>query len=114
MSAEHTDSFKKVMRMSKEQCHYILTKIEKDVTPRPMIGVHEIINVKAWLALTLRFLATGETYRSIRFQFRIFRAATSYIIVQASKAIRAHTAEYMAVITTTRECLTISTEFEER
>ena len=39
------------------------------------------------LALTLRFLATGETFRSIEFQFRVSRTAISYIVLEVCEAI---------------------------
>ena len=77
LSAEDTCSFREMIQMSKEDYNYILIKIEKYITPNQIIGGHEIINAKARLALTLRFLATGETYRPLCFQFRISRAAIS-------------------------------------
>ena len=58
----------------------ILSHIEEDITPRQVLGGHKVINPNARLALTLRFLATGETYRSLCFQFRIFMTFISYII----------------------------------
>lgn len=39
------------------------------------------------LALTLRFLATGETFRSLEFQFRVSRTAISYIVLEVCEAI---------------------------
>ena len=39
------------------------------------------------LTLVLRFLATGETYRSLSFQFRISRSAISYIVQEVCSAI---------------------------
>ena len=68
----------------------ILSHIEEDITPRQVLGGHKVINPKARLALTLRFLATGETYRSLCFQFRLSRAAISYIINNACKAMVTH------------------------
>ena len=44
------------------------------------------------LALTLRFLATLETFRSLEYQFWISRKATSYIINEVCKAIVAELA----------------------
>ena len=114
LSAEDTDSFKEMIRMSKEEYNFILAKIEKDITPKQIVGGNKICTAKEKLSLTLRFLATGETYRSLCWQFRISRAAISYIIIQVCKAIKTQLAEYMTVPTTTREWLAISRKFGER
>ena len=39
------------------------------------------------LALTIRFLATGESFQSLSFQFRIGRATVGGIVTQVCKAI---------------------------
>ena len=103
-----------MIHTSKEEYNYILTKMEKDITSRQIIGEHKIINAKTRLALKLRFLAIGETYQSLCFQCRISRAAISYIIDQVSKPIRTHLAEYIAVPTAKREWLAICTKLGER
>ena len=61
LSIEDTSGFKEMMRMSKEDFIYILEQIEQDITPTQVIGGHAVICPKARLALTIRFLATGET-----------------------------------------------------
>ena len=47
----------------------------------------KIIKPAERLVLTIRFLATGETFRSLSFQFRISERAISYIIDEVTKAI---------------------------
>ena len=54
--------------------------MEADITPQEILGGNKVITASERLAVTLRFLATGETYRSLSFQFRISRAAISYLI----------------------------------
>ena len=87
LSAEDSVSFKEMMRMSKGDYLYILKQIERDITPKKILGGNEVINAKARLAVTLRFFATGETFRSLSFQFRISRAGISYIVLEVCKAI---------------------------
>ena len=82
LSAEDSGSFREMMRMSKEDFNYVLSQIAIEITPKQVTGGHSVIGPKIRLALTLRFLATVETYRSLSFQFRISRAAISYIIVE--------------------------------
>ena len=115
LTIEDTSGFKEMMRMSKEDFIYVLEQIEQDITPTQVIGGHAVICPKARLALTIRFLATGETYRSLSFQFRISRAAISYIISQVSRAIYRHLGgAYLKVPSTCEEWLAVSKKFEER
>ena len=44
--------------------------------------------------LTIRFLATGETFRSLSYQFRISERTISYIIEQVTKAIAHYVGKY--------------------
>lgn len=65
--------------------------------------------------MTLRFLATGETFRSLSFQFRISRSAISYIVRDVCQAIFKVLGEkYLRVPTTVDEWLEIALKFEER
>ena len=73
---EDTASYKEMMRMTYEDVLVSLKLIDKDITPKQISGGNPIIAPKARLTLTIRFLATGETYRSLAFQFRISVAAT--------------------------------------
>ena len=50
---------------------------------------------KQRLALTLRFLATGESIRSLEYQFLIIRKAISYIIDEVCRAIEVLAGTYL-------------------
>ena len=50
------------------------------------MGGELIVPVKR-RALRLRFLATGESFRSLHFQFSISRPAISYIVAEVCEAI---------------------------
>ena len=41
--------------------------MEADITPQEILGGNKVITASERLAVTLRFLATGETYRSLSF-----------------------------------------------
>ena len=62
--------------------------IEPYITPKDILGATEVI--KERLALTIRFLATGETYHSLNFQFRVPVSAISYIVKEVCSAIKKH------------------------
>ena len=86
LSIEDTAAYKEMMRMSYEEFLHILI-IEKDITPTQIFGGHKVIPAKARLTVTIRFLATGETFRSLSFQFRISKGAISYIVRDVCNAI---------------------------
>ena len=73
------------------------------------------MNADERLALTLRFLATGEALKSLSFQFRISLSAVSYIVKGCCKAIVEKMAsEFIKVPSSQEEWLRISQQFEER
>ena len=49
--------------------------------------MRKLISPKERLALTLRYLATGETFRSVEYQFRICRKVICYIVLEVCDAI---------------------------
>ena len=68
----------------------LLAAIEPFISPQE--SYHEVATIKAneRLELTLRFLATGETFRSLGFRFLISRSAISYIVICACEALINH------------------------
>ena len=85
---EDTKGYNEMMRMSYPSFEFLLTKIEKDITPMELEkGGLKPISPAERLTLTLRFLATGESFRSLSFQFRISKSAISYIVQEVCKAI---------------------------
>ena len=84
LSIEDTAAFKEMMRMSHEDFLHILRSTEKDITPNQVLGGHKAICPKARLAVTIRFLATGETFISLSFQFQMSKGAISYIVTDVS------------------------------
>ena len=84
---EDTPSYREMMRMTHEDFVKILELIEPDITCCQVTGGHKVISAAERLTLTIRFLATGETYRSLSFQFRISESAISYIVNEVCQAI---------------------------
>ena len=67
------------------------------------------------LTLALRYLATGESFSSLSFQFRISERAISYIVKEVCKAIVKHLVPvHLRVPSSTGEWLHIANTFEER
>ena len=67
------------------------------------------------LALTLRFLATGETFQSLHFQFRISRPAISYNVTEVCEAVTKMLGpSYLKVPSSEQEWLQIAKQLEEK
>ena len=76
------------MGMSPDQFAEIFNVIELDISPsRAPRWVSTRGCPAERLALTLRFLATGESFRSHHFKFRISRLAISYFVTEVCEAL---------------------------
>ena len=87
LSLQDTPAFKHIMRMSPDQFKEILNATEPDICKQSTnMGGEPIVPVER-RALTLRFLATGESFRSLHFQFKISRPAISHILTEVCEAM---------------------------
>ena len=78
LAAEDLPSFKHYMRMDVNSFRHLVEVTSPRIVKRNT-RMRSPISPSERLALTLRFLATGETFRSLEFQFRVSRTAISYI-----------------------------------
>ena len=74
-----------MLRMKYDTFKFILKEIEQDITPIALMS-GGLKTVSPGLTFTLRYLATGESHRSLSFQFRISRRTMSYIIQKVCRA----------------------------
>ncbi|XP_065069760.1 uncharacterized protein LOC135694808 [Rhopilema esculentum] len=114
LSIEDTAAYKEMMRMSHADFLFLLSLVERDITPQAILGGSPTITPKSRLALTIRFLATGESYRSLRFQFRISTSAISYIVNEVCAAIVKNVGPlYLKVPSSVEEWDEIAARFNE-
>nr|CAI5832083.1 unnamed protein product [Callosobruchus analis] len=78
--------FYEYLRISKESFHLLLYQPEPYLTGSGTI-FRDGISAEQSLVIRLRFLATGESFRSLAFQFRICHSWISTIIRQVSESI---------------------------
>ena len=115
LSLQDTPAFKEMMRMSPDQFKEILNAIEPEICKQSTKMGGEPIAPAERLALTLRFLATGESFRSLHFQFRISRPAISYIVTEVCEAITKKLGpSYLKVPSSEQEWLQIAKQFKEK
>lgn len=84
--AEPTGEFNNFVRMSSSDFEYILQKISPIIAKKDTYW-REAIPPKIRLALTLRFLATGDSYRSLHYLFKISSTLISRIIPEVCLAL---------------------------
>ena len=81
---EDAKTYREMMRMNYESFKQILGFIEPYITPKQSTIGTKIVSPAERLVLTIRFLATDETFCSLHFQSRIGERAISYIIEEVT------------------------------
>ena len=75
--------------------------------------MRECIKPEEMCCLMLRYLASGESFRSLEYQFRISRKAISYIIVEVCVAtLKRFGEDYLNTPNTSKNWQAISTKFD--
>ena len=112
---EDRNGFREMFRMDVRDFEFILRKIGDLISPKERPGGTLPIEADERLALTLRYLATGETLSSLIFQYRISLNAISYIVKGCCNAmVERLTFDFVKVPSTKAQWLEISKKFEER
>jgi hypothetical protein len=107
-------AFKEFIRMDESQFEFLVERltqkiIKEDTTMRQCIKPHEMV------CLTLRYLASGESFRSLEFQFRIGRKTVSKIVYDVCRAIfETLGPDHLNTPRSKEKWLEISQKFEER
>ena len=114
LAAEDLPSFKHYMRMDVNSFRRLVEVVSPRIVKRNT-RMRSPISSSERLALTLRFLATGETFRSLEFQFRVSRTAISYIVLEVCQAILSELgALCLQFPSTVEEWKVIENKFSER
>ena len=114
LATEDPSSFMEYLRMDEDHFNHLVSLvsplIKKDDT-----CMREAISPAERVALTLPFLATGESFHSLAFQFRISRHAISYIVDETCAAITEVIGkEFMQVPQSEEQWLRVREKFYER
>ena len=81
LAVEDAPAFARYFRMDKEKINDLVGRISIDIERQDTI-MRAVISPGERLAVTLRYLATGETFSSLESQFRISRTAISKIVFE--------------------------------
>ena len=112
---QDSDTYKEMMRMTYDTFCVLLNYIEPYISPTERYFGTKVIKATERLVLTSRFLATGETFKSLSYQFRISTNAISYIVKQVTEAIVTYVGKHFPKTPSSKsEWLTISNSFESK
>ena len=107
--------FREMFRMDVGDFEFILSKISDLISPKERLGGTRPVESDERLALTLHYLATGESFQSLSFQYRISMSAISHIVKGCFKAVVERlTPDFIKVPATKAKWLNVSERFEDR
>ena len=86
LASEDEEAFINYFRMNQVKFHFVTARIQEKIAKKNTL-MREAISPAERLAVTLRYLATGETFSSLEKQFRISRTAISAIVIEVSSSV---------------------------
>ena len=86
LQLEDECNYKDYLRMTSENFEEIFQLIKDDIR-KENTKMREPIPPRLKLAATIRFLSTGESYKSLQFQFRIHNSTLSLFVPEVCQAI---------------------------
>ena len=114
LQLEDRETFKRFLRVDVATFQDILARIEGKIT-KQTTSFRDPISPGLKLAFTLRYLATGNSYRDIRFGFRVAHNTISTLIIDVCQAlVDVLEPEFVKLPTDTAEWLEIAEGFEKK
>lgn len=104
--------FHRFLRMSPDRFEHLLSLVGPSIQKRDT-NFRNSIPAAERLALTLRYLASGDSQQSLSFNFRISASAISRILSETAAAIWENLSEYVRPPMSKEEWLRIENEFED-
>lgn len=96
LSIEDTGQYKNFCRMSSVDFEILINLLGPKISKRNT-NYRQSIPVNERLAVTLRFLATGDSYTSLMYLFKISKQSISTIVVDVCKALTEVLKHYIKV-----------------
>lgn len=98
LRTEDQNSFKNFLRMDDGHFNYLLSIVEKNIQKQNTF-FREALPARTKLEITLRFLATGESFSSLQYLFRVPKCSISKFIPSVCEEIYCALEEYIKVST---------------
>jgi hypothetical protein len=107
------DSLKNYLRMDLPVFEELLEKVTLSLQKKDTLS-RKAITPAEQLAVTIRFLATGESYTSLQYQFRISKGTLSIIIPKVCNVLATQCSEYIKCPNTEEQWQEIAAHFFQR
>lgn len=112
LELEDEVGYNNFFRMNAQQFWFVVDQVAHRIQKQDTV-MRESIRPDERVAVTLRFLATGETFKSLEFSFRISRTAISSIVIETCQAIHQIMGPTnLKTPSSTNEWLAIASRFE--
>ncbi|KAK9721614.1 hypothetical protein QE152_g20840 [Popillia japonica] len=108
---EDVDSYKNFLRMCVPHFDELLNNITNNISKQDTV-MRQAVCASHRLALTLRFLATGQTYRSLMYSTRIHESTISIIPEVCEAIINVMKNKYLKMPSSVDEWLAVANKFE--
>ncbi|XP_051579422.1 uncharacterized protein LOC127455506 [Myxocyprinus asiaticus] len=106
--------FRELLRMTADEFEFLLERVSPLIS-KQNTKLRKAITARDRLSITLRYLATGETFTSLAFQYCIGRSTVSCIVTTTCEALHLVLKdEYLKTPTSEDEWRTIAKHFFER
>ncbi|XP_067272628.1 uncharacterized protein [Pseudorasbora parva] len=114
LEKEDSFGFRKMLRMDHEEFNILLGTVEPLIA-KQNTKMRRAITARERLSLTLRFLATGESYKSLSFQYRMGACTISRTVTETTEALHQELKEeYLKTPKTEKEWQTIAASFQQK
>ena len=93
---KYSEDFKNLLRMSENDFAFLLERVSLSIQ-KADTNMREAIPSKTKLMITLRYLATGDSFKSLEFFFKIPKSTISKFLVEVLDAIIISLKEFIKV-----------------
>nr|XP_049466041.1 uncharacterized protein LOC120957856 [Anopheles coluzzii] len=107
------ETMNRFLRMKKEDFFHLLSLVGPKIAKMDT-DFRKAITEQEKLLITLRYLATGETFTSLQYVFRVSRHSISRIVKETCACLIEALRDYVKLPSTEEEWLAISRRFEQR
>nr|CAI5843406.1 unnamed protein product [Callosobruchus analis] len=110
LAAEDKDGYRNYLRMSEEKFEELLSKVQNSVKKQDTV-MRQAISPKLKLQVTLRYLATGDSFQTLAFLYRVPKNTISSFLAEVCPAIYDALKDFIKVPHTEDEWKNIEKEY---